>query len=172
MKLCYLLAAFYEFSLTSFISPWRHHCCLSSVLAISFNWRRKVLPLAVLGMAFIMATPPLSLLIGPTLSVNKTKSHVVGHLLLQEERTGIYNPNYAAPSQSVQRYSGAQLAELDWVEDLSINQSNFYSANIPGEARLRDWQTIIIVWSQWTGRNPCSKHGMKINRLFFSRRVL
>ena len=31
----------------------------------------------------------------------------------------------------------------------------------------RDWQTIIIVWSQWTGRNRCSQHGMKINRLFF-----
>ena len=126
----------------------------------------------------------------------------------------------------------------------SINQSNFYSANIPGEARLsgttaksvfnsstlpqhqqamgsdgiyggkakskrcvfryflmvatemaertdsgrlfqrdgaqewtalapvlvltpRDWQTIIIVWSQWMGRNRCGKHGVKINRLFF-----
>ena len=33
----------------------------------------------------------------------------------------------------------------------------------------RDWQTIIIVWSQWTGRNRCSQHGMKINRLFFTR---
>ena len=32
----------------------------------------------------------------------------------------------------------------------------------------RDWQTIIIVWSQWTGRNRCSQHGMKINRLFFT----
>ena len=31
----------------------------------------------------------------------------------------------------------------------------------------RDWQ-IIIVWSQWTGRNQCSQHGMKINRLFFT----
>ena len=31
----------------------------------------------------------------------------------------------------------------------------------------RDWQTIIIVWSQWTGRNRCSQHGMKTNRLFF-----
>ena len=31
-----------------------------------------------------------------------------------------------------------------------------------------DWQTIIIVWSQWTGRNQCSQHGMKINRLFFT----
>ena len=30
----------------------------------------------------------------------------------------------------------------------------------------RDWQTIFIVWSQWTGRNRCSQHGMKINRLF------
>ena len=130
----------------------------------------------------------------------------------------------------------------------SINQSNFYSANIPGEARLsgataesvfnskieetvplnqqamgsdgiyggkteskrcvfryflkvatelaertdsgrlfqrdgaqewkalapvlgldpRDWQTIIIVWSQRTGGNRCSQHGMKINRLFFT----
>ena len=32
----------------------------------------------------------------------------------------------------------------------------------------RDWQTIIIVWSQWTGRNQCSQRGMKINRLFFT----
>ena len=32
----------------------------------------------------------------------------------------------------------------------------------------RDWQTIIIVWSQWTVRNRCSQHGMKINRLFFT----
>ena len=32
----------------------------------------------------------------------------------------------------------------------------------------RDWQTIIIVSSQWTGRNRCSQHGMKINRLFFT----
>ena len=32
----------------------------------------------------------------------------------------------------------------------------------------REWQTIIIVWSQWTGRNRCSKHGVKINRLFFT----
>ena len=32
----------------------------------------------------------------------------------------------------------------------------------------RDWQTIIIVWPQWTGRNRCSQHGMKINRLFFT----
>ena len=32
----------------------------------------------------------------------------------------------------------------------------------------RDWQTIIIVWSQWTGRNRCGKHGAKINRLFFT----
>ena len=31
----------------------------------------------------------------------------------------------------------------------------------------RDWQTVIIVWSQWTGRNRCGKHGVKINRLFF-----
>ena len=36
----------------------------------------------------------------------------------------------------------------------------------------RDWQTIIIAWSQWTGRNRCGKHGVKINRLFFSRMVL
>ena len=35
----------------------------------------------------------------------------------------------------------------------------------------RDWQTNIIVWSQWTGRNRCGKHGVKINRLF-SRNVL
>ena len=32
----------------------------------------------------------------------------------------------------------------------------------------RDWQTIIIVWSQWTGRKRCGKHGVKINRLFFT----
>ena len=32
----------------------------------------------------------------------------------------------------------------------------------------RDWQTIIVVWSQWTGRNRCGKDGMKINRLFFT----
>ena len=32
----------------------------------------------------------------------------------------------------------------------------------------RDWQTIIIVWSQWTGRNRCGKHRVKINRLFFT----
>ena len=35
----------------------------------------------------------------------------------------------------------------------------------------RDWQTNIIVWSQWTGRNLCGKHGMKINRLFFTQDV-
>ena len=29
-------------------------------------------------------------------------------------------------------------------------------------------KTIIIVWSQWTGRNRCGKHGVKINRLFFT----
>ena len=32
----------------------------------------------------------------------------------------------------------------------------------------RDWQTIIIVWSQRTGRNRCSQHGVKINRPFFT----
>ena len=32
----------------------------------------------------------------------------------------------------------------------------------------RDWHTIIIVWSQWTGRNRCGQHGGKINRLFFT----
>ena len=32
----------------------------------------------------------------------------------------------------------------------------------------RDWQTIIVVWSQWTGRNRCGKHGVKINELFFT----
>ena len=32
----------------------------------------------------------------------------------------------------------------------------------------RDWQTIIIVWSQWMGWKWCSKHGVKINRLFFT----
>ena len=141
---------------------------------------------------------------------------------------------------------GAGLPELwpkcDVWEYQSINQSNFYSANIPGEARLsgttatsrkqfrninRPWEvmvsmggkaeskrcvfryflkvgtemaertdsgrlfqrdgaqewkalapvlvltlgtdkTIIIVWSQWTGRNWCGKHGVKINWLFFT----
>ena len=140
-----------------------------------------------------------------------------------------------------------QVRSSFWHSYQSINQSNFYSANIPGEARLSgataksvfnskieenssvtstghgewrylwgkakskrcvftyflkvatelaertdsarlfqrdgaqewkalapalvltlgDWQTIIIVWSQWTGRDRCSQHGMKINRLFF-----
>ena len=32
----------------------------------------------------------------------------------------------------------------------------------------RDWQTIIIVWSQWTGRNRCCNHGVTISRLFFT----
>ena len=32
----------------------------------------------------------------------------------------------------------------------------------------RDWQTIIVVWSQWMGRSWCGKHGVKINRLFFT----
>ena len=32
---------------------------------------------------------------------------------------------------------------------------------------LGDWQTIIIVWSQWTGWQWWGKHGVKINRLFF-----
>ena len=32
----------------------------------------------------------------------------------------------------------------------------------------RDGQTINIVWSQWTGRNRCGKHGVKRNRLFFT----
>ena len=32
----------------------------------------------------------------------------------------------------------------------------------------RDWQTVVIVWSQWMGRKQCNKHGMKINRLFFT----
>ena len=32
----------------------------------------------------------------------------------------------------------------------------------------RDWQSVIVVWSQWTGRNRCSQHGMKISRLFFT----
>ena len=30
----------------------------------------------------------------------------------------------------------------------------------------RDWQTIITVWSQWTGCKLCSKYSMEINRLF------
>ena len=36
----------------------------------------------------------------------------------------------------------------------------------------RDWQTIIVVWSQWTGRSRCGKHGVKINRLFFTQGFL
>ena len=32
----------------------------------------------------------------------------------------------------------------------------------------RDWQTIIIVWSQWTGWKRCGKHGVKTNRLFLT----
>ena len=32
----------------------------------------------------------------------------------------------------------------------------------------RDWQTIIVVRSQWTGWKRCSKQGVKINRLFFT----
>ena len=32
----------------------------------------------------------------------------------------------------------------------------------------RDWQTIIVVWSQWKGWKWCGKNGMKINRLFFT----
>ena len=32
----------------------------------------------------------------------------------------------------------------------------------------RDWQTIIVVWSQWMGRKRCGKHEVKINRLFFT----
>ena len=36
----------------------------------------------------------------------------------------------------------------------------------------RDWQTIIIVWSQWTGRKRCGKHGVKVNRLIFTQGFL
>ena len=32
----------------------------------------------------------------------------------------------------------------------------------------RDWQIIIVVWSQWMGWKRCSKHGVKIDRLFFT----
>ena len=32
----------------------------------------------------------------------------------------------------------------------------------------RDWQTIIIVWYQWTERNRCSQQGVTINRLFIT----
>ena len=32
----------------------------------------------------------------------------------------------------------------------------------------RYWQIIIVVWSQWTGWEWCSKHGVKIHRLFFT----
>ena len=32
----------------------------------------------------------------------------------------------------------------------------------------RDWQTIIVAWSQWMRRKWCGKHGVKINRLFFT----
>ena len=31
----------------------------------------------------------------------------------------------------------------------------------------RDWHTIIIVWSKWTGWKWCGRHGVEINRLFF-----
>ena len=32
----------------------------------------------------------------------------------------------------------------------------------------RDWHTIIVVWSQWMEWKWCGKHGVKINRLFFT----
>ena len=32
----------------------------------------------------------------------------------------------------------------------------------------RDWQIIIVVWSQWTGKNRCGMNGLEINRLFFT----
>ena len=54
----------------------------------------------------------------------------------------------------------------DW--QTIINQSNFYSANIPSKARLSGTKIIIVVWCQWTGRKRCGKHGVKINRLFFT----
>ena len=33
----------------------------------------------------------------------------------------------------------------------------------------RNWQTIIVIWSQWTGLEWCSKHGEEINMMFFTK---